>query len=39
MPRFMRSGYFWAGVVSGAVVGPWAMRRFGSRMRPNIPQE
>ncbi len=39
MPRFARSGYFWAGVVTGAVVGPWAMRKFGQGMKPNIPPQ
>lgn len=39
MPRFVRSGYFWSGVVVGAVVVPWAYKKFAPAMRPNIPQQ
>jgi len=37
MPRILKSGQFWAGVVTGAILGPWAMQRFGSGMKAKLP--
>lgn len=37
MPSFLKSGQFWAGVVTGFVVGPWVANKFMPRMKSNIP--
>lgn len=37
MPRFLRSGHFWAGVVTGAILGPWAMSKIGGGMKARLP--
>jgi hypothetical protein len=38
MPRFLRSGHFWAGVVVGAVVGPMVMGKVMPGLKAKIPQ-
>jgi hypothetical protein len=39
MPRFLKSGQFWAGVVTGAIVGPWAMQKFAPGMKAKLPAQ
>ena len=38
MPRFLKSGQFWAGVITGAIVGPWAMAKFAPAMKAKVGQ-
>lgn len=38
MPKILRSGNFWAGIVVGAVVGPMLLGKVAPGLKAKIPQ-
>lgn len=39
MPRVLKSSTFWVGVVTGAIIGPWALSKFAPAMKAKLPAQ